>query len=112
MPVLEDMPREEKVRRANVILRTRPRDVEETLVQLINDDDQVIAFLSGSSKNDVLVVETDKGGKRFDLPADPKQASARGGKGGQIVKRAQLTVVPRPVTIVPLANADVGQGVN
>jgi ATP/ADP translocase/CRP-like cAMP-binding protein/HEAT repeat protein len=43
MPVLEEMPLEEKVRRANVLLRTRPRDVEETLLQLINDDDQVVA---------------------------------------------------------------------
>jgi DNA gyrase subunit A len=77
-----------------------------------DDDDQVIAFLSGAGKNDVLVVETDKGGKRFDLHADPKQVAARGGKGGQIVKRSQLIAVARPVTIVPLANADVGQGVN
>jgi CRP-like cAMP-binding protein len=37
------MPRDEKVRRANVLLRTRPRDVEESLLQLINDDDQVVA---------------------------------------------------------------------
>ncbi|HEX6974746.1 MAG TPA: Npt1/Npt2 family nucleotide transporter [Vicinamibacterales bacterium] len=43
MPVIEDLPAEEKVRRGNVIIRTRPRDVEETLLQLINDDDQVIA---------------------------------------------------------------------
>jgi ATP:ADP antiporter, AAA family len=43
LPVLEDMPREERVRRANVILKTRPRDVEETLLQLINDDDPVTA---------------------------------------------------------------------
>jgi len=43
MPVLEDLPRDEKVRRGNVLLRTRPRDVEETLLQLINDDDQVVA---------------------------------------------------------------------
>jgi ATP:ADP antiporter, AAA family len=43
MPVLEEMPIEEKVRRANVLLKTRPRDVEETLLQLINDDDQVVA---------------------------------------------------------------------
>jgi AAA family ATP:ADP antiporter len=43
MPMLEDMPREEKVRRGNVILRTRPRDVEETLLRLINDEDQVVA---------------------------------------------------------------------
>lgn len=43
MPILEDLPIEEKVRRGNVLLRTRPRDIEETLLQLINDDDQVIA---------------------------------------------------------------------
>ena len=43
MPVLEDLPIDEKVRRGNVFLRTRPRDVEETLLQLINDDDQVVA---------------------------------------------------------------------
>src|SRR5688572_27373879 len=43
MPVLEEMPVEEKVRRGNVLLKTRPRDVEETLLQLINDDDQVVA---------------------------------------------------------------------
>jgi len=43
MPILEDLPVEEKVRRGNVLLKTRPRDVEETLLQLINDDDQVVA---------------------------------------------------------------------
>ena len=43
MPVLEDLPVEEKVRRGNVLLKTRPRDVDETLLQLINDDDQVVA---------------------------------------------------------------------
>ncbi|MEO5895597.1 MAG: Npt1/Npt2 family nucleotide transporter [Vicinamibacterales bacterium] len=46
MPVIEDMPLDEKVRRGNVISRTRGRDVEETLLQLINDDDQVIAALA------------------------------------------------------------------
>ena len=43
MPILEDVPLEEKVRRGNVILQTRPRDVEETMLHLINDDDQVVA---------------------------------------------------------------------
>ena len=40
MPVFEDMPLEERVRRANVLLRTRPRGVEETLLHLINNEDQ------------------------------------------------------------------------
>lgn len=43
MPVLEDMPLDEKVRRGNVLLKTRPRDVEETLLSLINEEDQVVA---------------------------------------------------------------------
>jgi len=43
MPVVEDLPLDEKVRRGNVLLRTRPRDIDETLLQLINDDDQVVA---------------------------------------------------------------------
>ena len=46
MLVFEDAPLEEKVRKANVELRTRPRDEEETLLQLINDDDEVISALA------------------------------------------------------------------
>ena len=46
MPVLEDAPIEEKVRKANVMLRTRPRNEEETLLELINDDDPVVASLA------------------------------------------------------------------
>ena len=46
MPVLEDLPLEEKVRRANVLQRTRSRDIEETLLELINEDDQVIAAVA------------------------------------------------------------------
>jgi ATP/ADP translocase/HEAT repeat protein/CRP-like cAMP-binding protein len=43
MPIVEDLPEEERVRRANVLIRTRPRDLEETLLNLINDDDQTIS---------------------------------------------------------------------
>jgi ATP:ADP antiporter, AAA family len=43
MPILEDSSIEEKVRYANTILRSRPRNLEETLVHLIHDDDQVVA---------------------------------------------------------------------
>lgn len=43
MPLLDDMPEEERVRRGNALINTRPRDTEETLLQLINDDDQVVA---------------------------------------------------------------------
>jgi DNA gyrase subunit A len=75
------------------------------------DDDMVIGFLAGG-KGDVLEVETEKGGKKFELKADPKEVGSRGGKGRQIIKRAQLVAVPKPVTIQPLANAEGGKEVN
>jgi DNA gyrase subunit A len=75
------------------------------------DDDIVVGFIAGV-KSDILLVETEKGGKSFDLHADPKQVGSRGGKGRQIVKRATLRAVAKPVTIQPLANAEGGQGVN
>jgi ATP:ADP antiporter, AAA family len=43
MPVVEDLPVEEKVRRGNTLMKSRPRDVEDTLLHLINDDDEIIA---------------------------------------------------------------------
>ncbi len=75
------------------------------------DDDAVIGFIAGR-KADVLVIETDKSGKRFELHADPKEVSSRGGKGHQVMKRVTFKVVEKPVTIQPLANAEGGQGVN
>ena len=43
MPILEDMPVADKVHIANTALKTRPRDLEETLTQLVHDDDPVVA---------------------------------------------------------------------
>ncbi|HVQ13942.1 MAG TPA: HEAT repeat domain-containing protein, partial [Vicinamibacterales bacterium] len=43
MPILDDTPLAEKVRYANSVLRSRPRDLEDTLAQLVHDDDPVIA---------------------------------------------------------------------
>lgn len=43
VPIVDEMPIAEKVRKGNVFLRTRVRSVDETLAQLIHDDDQVIA---------------------------------------------------------------------
>jgi len=75
------------------------------------EDDVVIGFIAGV-KSDQLVVATEKTGKRFELPADPREVQSRGGKGYQILKRTQFVVVPKPVMIQPLANAEGGQGVN
>jgi ATP:ADP antiporter, AAA family len=43
IPILENTSLEEKVRRANAVLKTRPRDLDDTLAQLLHDDDPVIA---------------------------------------------------------------------
>jgi AAA family ATP:ADP antiporter len=43
MPLVDEAPVEDKVRHANLVLRTRPRDLSDTLAQLIHDDDKVVA---------------------------------------------------------------------
>jgi len=41
--MVDDMPEQERVRQVNVLYKTRPRDVDDTLAQLIHDEDAVIA---------------------------------------------------------------------
>jgi AAA family ATP:ADP antiporter len=43
MLLVEDMPQDERMRRGNVIYRTRLRDVEDTIAQLLHDDQQSVA---------------------------------------------------------------------
>ena len=43
MLLVEDMPPDERVRKGNALFRTRPRDVEDTLAQLIHDENQEVA---------------------------------------------------------------------
>jgi DNA gyrase subunit A len=73
------------------------------------DDDAVIGFAVGDKKT-TLVVE--KGGKREELHADPRQATSRGGKGHQLSRRAQLELVKPEVTIVQLAAPSTDKGGN
>jgi CRP-like cAMP-binding protein len=41
--LVDDMPLDERVRKGNVLYKTRPRDIEDTVAQLVHDDNQVIA---------------------------------------------------------------------
>jgi DNA gyrase subunit A len=75
------------------------------------DDDVVIGFIAGR-KADTMTIETDKSGKQFELHADPKEVSGRGGKGHQKMKRVTFKLVEKPVTIQPLANAEGSPKVN
>ena len=43
MPILEDAPMEQRVRQANAILKTRGRDLDDTIAQLVHEDDPVLA---------------------------------------------------------------------
>jgi len=43
LPILDDTPMAEKVRHANGLLKSRPRELEDTLAQLVHDDDPVVA---------------------------------------------------------------------
>jgi AAA family ATP:ADP antiporter len=43
MPIRDDSPLTEKVRYANSVLQSRPRDLEDTLAQLVHEDDPVIS---------------------------------------------------------------------
>jgi len=43
LPVLEDLPHDERVRKANVFIQSRPRDVQETVMQLVYDEDPVVS---------------------------------------------------------------------
>jgi DNA gyrase subunit A len=74
--------------------------------------DAVIGFLSGGHHKDTLLVQTTKGGRKFELRADPKKVTSRGGKGLQVVKRATLELSPAPVTIPALANVEGSEGVH
>jgi AAA family ATP:ADP antiporter len=51
MLLVDEMPIDERIRKGNVIYRTRTRDVEDTLAQLLHDEDQAIASAA------ILVVE-------------------------------------------------------
>jgi AAA family ATP:ADP antiporter len=61
MPIIEDLPRAERVRKGNVLLRTRERDVEETLLRLINDDDEVVsaAAIDFAGRNRMVALAAD-----------------------------------------------------
>jgi DNA gyrase subunit A len=75
-------------------------------------DDRVIGVKAGRGPKDVLRLETEAGTRKFEVAADPKEASARAGKGRQLVKRSTLVAVADPVVITPLANVEGGTEVH
>ena len=70
------------------------------------DDDHVIGFAAGD-KRTTLALEN-AAGKAFPQLADPKEVSARGGKGHQLQKKTTFKVVRPPVTIPSLGTSTEG----
>ena len=46
MPLIDEQPLADKVRHANSVLKSRPRDLDDTLAQLVHDEDPVVAAAS------------------------------------------------------------------
>jgi DNA gyrase subunit A len=76
------------------------------------EGDRVIGFIAGDHRSHILAVETEKGGRTFELRADPKQVASRGGKGQQIVKRARLMLTPRSPEVTVLATSGGGEEIH
>ena len=68
------------------------------------DDERVIGFVAGD-KATTMVIEN-AAGKAWTLHADPKEVTARGGKGHQLQKKTTFTRPPVPVTIPSLGSAE------
>ncbi len=51
LPLIDEAPPDERARQANALLRTRDRDLDDTLAQLVHDDDPIVSAAS------ILLVE-------------------------------------------------------
>jgi CRP-like cAMP-binding protein len=124
MPILDDTPLAEKVRYANGVLRSRPRDLEDTMAQLVHDDDPVIAasaihFAAGqqlvSLASDIEYVTTHRA-KQDTFVHEAAALATRGGSSGDglpvvaLVDRIRVTPVFAALSIDELFRvAEVGQ---
>jgi len=77
----------------------------------VGADDELIGFVASSGRDRPLRIETEKGGKKFEIAPDKRRLTARGGKGQQIVKRSRLKLTAAPPLVVPLANVEGPEGV-
>ncbi len=68
------------------------------------DDERVIGFVAGD-KATTMVIEN-AAGKAWTLACDPREVTARGGKGHQLQKKTTFTRPPVPVTIPSLGGTE------
>jgi AAA family ATP:ADP antiporter len=107
MPILDDSPLTEKVRYANTVLKSRPRDLEDTLAQLVHEDDPVVAAAAihfvgqrhgWGLSDDLEYVATHRSDNRIIGEAVSWALAARQANGGSLT--ASIDSLP----IVELAN--------
>ena len=70
------------------------------------DDAHVIGFVAGKGKTTTMTIEN-AAGKVWTLEANPKEVTARGGKGHQLQRKTTFTRQPVPVTIPVLDSKEV-----
>jgi CRP-like cAMP-binding protein/HEAT repeat protein len=125
MPILDDTPLAEKVRYANGVLRSRPRDLEDTLAQLVHDDDPVIAASAihfaarqqlASLASDIEYITTRRDRRDTFVHEAATWATRGGGSSGEglpvvaLVDRIRVTPVFAALSIDELFRvAEVGQ---
>ncbi|MBT8493604.1 MAG: DNA topoisomerase IV subunit A [Deltaproteobacteria bacterium] len=68
--------------------------------------DAVIGFIAGGRWKESLGVETTKGSRQWQLHADAKKVTSRGGKGHQIVKRSNLKLIKTDVVVPSLGDEE------
>ncbi|HET9268418.1 MAG TPA: MFS transporter [Vicinamibacterales bacterium] len=97
LPLIDESPIADKVRHASQVLNTRPRGVEDTLAQLVHDDDHVVAAAAVQ-----FVTE-----ERFPaLEDDLKYAAEHGSKVRRwVAEVARRALVGRTAAAVPAEGA-------
>jgi DNA gyrase subunit A len=72
------------------------------------EGEHVIGFVAGASKATTMTIEN-AAGKAWTLEANPKEVTARGGKGHQLQRKTTFTRPPVPVTVQSLSTSTEGK---
>jgi ATP/ADP translocase/HEAT repeat protein len=99
MPIIDEAPTAERIRHANSLLKTRARDVPDTVAQLVHDEDPVVAaaavhFAGEHGLRALLADDLEYLSTHASTPVIVQQAAAwtrgRSGPAGEHVPRVEL----------------------
>jgi len=107
-PIVEDMPLADRVRHANSVLKTRARDLEDTLALLVHDEDPVLAAsaIHLAAERRLTALATDLEFLTSHATADPLVLGAANWALGAVRQRdaAAGTDAPGPLQVVAVAD--------